>query len=84
MASVDNQGNIVPGTGSVPVKNGQDGVSTTSSTKPTTTAASPTIPSQTANPSESSSPVNAADFGSCSTPQIEFGVGFDSRKVGSF
>lgn len=42
-------------------------------------------PSQTgaSAPTASSSP-GGADFGSCSTPEIEFGVGFDNRKETSF
>ncbi|KAF8905103.1 hypothetical protein CPB84DRAFT_1835568 [Gymnopilus junonius] len=37
-----------------------------------------------AAPAATSTSVNGADFGSCSTPQIEFGVGFDGRKETSF
>lgn len=51
VAAVDNQGNIIAGTGN--------------------SAASPTAAAP-------------ADFGSCSVPQIEFGVGFDGRRETSF
>ena len=54
---------------------------TTSAAATTTTAdaaASTTAASNTAAAS------NIGDFGSCSVPQIEFGVGFDNRKETSF
>ncbi|XP_006459399.1 hypothetical protein AGABI2DRAFT_191384 [Agaricus bisporus var. bisporus H97] len=41
-------------------------------------------PSQTKLPSPVASPPGVANFGGCSTPEIEFGVGFDNRKEASF
>lgn len=38
----------------------------------------------TGNPAASPTAAAPADFGSCSVPQIEFGVGFDGRKETSF
>jgi hypothetical protein len=40
-------------------------------------------PSPTPAPTSSASP-DGADFGSCSTPEIEFGAGFDGRTETSF
>ena len=60
VAEVDDQGNVVAGTGS----------STTSAAAAGATNA------------DASSGIG--NFGSCSVPQIEFGVGFDNRKETSF
>ena len=62
VAEVDDQGNIVPGTGSADNASG----------------------SGAATGSNSTSSGGIGDFGSCSVPQIEFGVGFDGRKETSF
>ncbi|PFH53001.1 hypothetical protein AMATHDRAFT_1726 [Amanita thiersii Skay4041] len=47
---------------------------------PTPTDGSPPTPTITSPPI----PTNIGDFGSCSVPEIEFGVGFDGRKETSF
>ena len=49
-----------------------------------TDAASATLTSSAAIASSTASSTNIGDFGSCSVPQIEFGVGFDGRKETSF
>ncbi|KAG6851103.1 hypothetical protein H0H93_000983 [Arthromyces matolae] len=67
IASVDNTGNIVPGTGSS---------STSASASGTATA--------TASSTSSTSSSSIGNFGKCSVPQIEFGVGFNGRKETSF
>ncbi|KAL1729146.1 hypothetical protein EV714DRAFT_251787 [Schizophyllum commune] len=43
-----------------------------------------TAASSAASSSSSSASTGGADFGSCSTPEIEFGQGFDNRKETSF
>ncbi|KJA19472.1 hypothetical protein HYPSUDRAFT_56606 [Hypholoma sublateritium FD-334 SS-4] len=48
----------------------------------TTTAAATT--SAAAAPATTDTTVGSADFGSCTVPEIEFGVGFDNRKETSF
>ncbi|KAI0359976.1 hypothetical protein OH77DRAFT_1493446 [Trametes cingulata] len=70
VASVDDQGNIVAGTGSSDASSSNSG-------------------SADAGSSDNASSGSAAagsigDFGKCSVPQIEFGVGFDNRKETSF
>ncbi|KAI0326626.1 hypothetical protein GY45DRAFT_73962 [Cubamyces sp. BRFM 1775] len=62
VAEVDDQGNIVAGTGSADNASG----------------------SGAATGSNATSSGGIGDFGSCSVPQIEFGVGFDNRKETSF
>ncbi|OSD06465.1 hypothetical protein PYCCODRAFT_1464397 [Trametes coccinea BRFM310] len=64
VAEVDDQGNIVAGTGSA---------NSTTTTGSSDNAASGSTASG-----------GIGDFGSCSVPQIEFGVGFDNRKETSF
>ncbi|TFK75227.1 hypothetical protein BDN72DRAFT_564468 [Pluteus cervinus] len=64
--AVDNQGNVIPGTGT-------PGTSSIASA-----GASPT------NTPGGVGEVGGAQFGSCSTPEIEFGTGFDGRKETSF
>ena len=66
IASVDDQGNVVAGTGSG-----------------TASAASSAVTNAAVAVSTSSSS-GIVNFGSCSVPQIEFGVGFDNRKETSF
>ncbi|KAI0368667.1 hypothetical protein BV20DRAFT_980618 [Pilatotrama ljubarskyi] len=70
VASVDDQGNVVAGTGSSDASSSDSG-------------------SADAGSSDNASSGSAAaggigDFGKCSVPQIEFGVGFDNRKETSF
>ena len=69
IASVDDQGNVVAGTGS----------GTASAASPAVTNAAVAV-----STSSSSSSSSIGNFGSCSVPQIEFGVGFDNRKETSF
>jgi hypothetical protein len=70
VASVDDQGNVVAGTGSGSAATGAGAASGASNSS--------------ASSASSSASSGAADFGSCSTPEIEFGVGFDGRKETSF
>ncbi|KAG6908689.1 hypothetical protein DXG01_003703 [Tephrocybe rancida] len=71
IASVDNQGKVIPGTGS-----GATGTTAPGSGSSTTTSSS--------SSSTASSGSGIGDFGKCSVPQIEFGTGFDNRKETSF
>ncbi|KAG6817685.1 hypothetical protein H0H87_005444 [Tephrocybe sp. NHM501043] len=64
---------------------------TVTGTNPAATASEPattfTVGDSTASlptPTSTSTPTNIGDFGKCSVPQIEFGVGFDNRKETSF
>ncbi|KAG5724694.1 hypothetical protein E4T56_gene3752 [Termitomyces sp. T112] len=72
VASVDNQGNIIPGTGNgttLTVPDSGSGSATTTGSSLSATA---------------KSLGGIGDFGKCTVPQIEFGVGFDNRKETSF
>ncbi|KAI8980095.1 hypothetical protein BD414DRAFT_109879 [Trametes punicea] len=77
IAAVDDQGNVVPGTGS-----GSSATTTSGGTTPTGT--DDNTASSTGAATRSSSSSGIGDFGSCSVPQIEFGTGFDGRKETSF
>ncbi|KAF9003972.1 hypothetical protein BDQ17DRAFT_1241729 [Cyathus striatus] len=77
VASVDNQGKIVPGTGAS-AGNSTSAVATAAAETAATSASA--AASATALPSSN----KIGNFGSCSVPQIEFGVGFDNRKETSF
>jgi len=81
VAAVDDQGNIIAGTGSI-------SASPPASFGPSTTISSSASASTThASGSASAGGANASgvdNFGSCSVPQIEFGTGFDGRKETSF
>ncbi|KAI5122268.1 hypothetical protein M0805_002349 [Coniferiporia weirii] len=75
IAEVDDQGNVVAGTGS--------------SASSAATSASASVPAATASAASAAAPAASAassigDFGSCSVPQIQFGTGFDNRKETSF
>jgi len=60
-------------------------VSVTNATATTVTNAIPGNPQQTGTPTPTGSPAtDAVSFGSCSTPEIEFGAGFDGRRETSF
>jgi hypothetical protein len=50
----------------------------------TTSVAAGTTTSAAASATSTASSVGSADFGSCTVPEIEFGVGFDNRKETSF
>lgn len=74
VASVDDQGRVVAGTGNANAaastnNNASTGAAATSSTSTTSTT---------------SSASGVGNFGSCSVPQIEFAAGFDNRKETSF
>ncbi|KAJ7593140.1 hypothetical protein C8J56DRAFT_1045574 [Mycena floridula] len=69
VASVDDQGNVVAGTGS-------------GAAAATTAAAAATSAADDAAATGSASAIG--DFGSCTVPQIQFAVGFDNRKETSF
>ncbi|KAL1703068.1 hypothetical protein EV121DRAFT_261325 [Schizophyllum commune] len=55
-----------------------------SSADSSATATAASSASSAASSSSSSASTGGADFGSCSTPEIEFGQGFDNRKETSF
>ena len=78
---IDDQGRPVAGTGaSGNNAAGSDAAATTAAVTTTAAAAAAT----TAASSTSGSSTSVGDFGKCSVPQIEFGVGFDNRKETSF
>ncbi|TFK40388.1 hypothetical protein BDQ12DRAFT_664848 [Crucibulum laeve] len=87
VASVDNQGKIVPGTGA---STGSGAVTTSAAGNAVggnTLVASPSAsaaPIATALPSTGSTGSSIGNFGSCTVPEIEFGAGFDGRKETSF
>ncbi|KAK0469659.1 uncharacterized protein EV420DRAFT_55475 [Desarmillaria tabescens] len=90
VAAVDDQGNIVAGTGSS--SNSTDTTSTASASDSPATASATSVAaatdassaSQSTSTSTSTSSTSIGNFGSCSVPQIKFGVGFDGRKETSF
>ncbi|KAK0446346.1 hypothetical protein EV421DRAFT_272192 [Armillaria borealis] len=90
IAAVDDQGNVIAGTGSSSSNTNATSVASASDTlataSATTTAAATdaSSASQSTSTSFSSTSSSIGNFGSCSTPQIEFGVGFDGRKETSF
>ncbi|KAK0193888.1 hypothetical protein F5146DRAFT_953030 [Armillaria mellea] len=90
IAAVDDQGNVIAGTGSSSSDTNATSVASASDTLATTsatTAAAATDASsavQSTSTSSTSTSLSIGNFGSCSTPQIEFGVGFDGRKETSF
>ncbi|KAK0223337.1 hypothetical protein IW262DRAFT_1269388 [Armillaria fumosa] len=91
IAAVDDQGNVIAGTGSGSSSDTNAtsvaSASGTPATASATTAAAVTDASsavQSTSTSSTSTSSSIGNFGSCSTPQIEFGVGFDGRKETSF
>ncbi|KAK0480026.1 hypothetical protein IW261DRAFT_106754 [Armillaria novae-zelandiae] len=93
IAAVDDQGNVIAGTGSsssdanaTSVASASDTLATASATTAAavTDASSAVQSTSTSSTSTSSTSSSIGNFGSCSTPQIEFGVGFDGRKETSF
>jgi len=78
--SVDNQGKIIPGTGA------NNGTATTTELA-NTFVSSPTavkISSAPVSTASSTASSGIGNFGKCTVPQIEFGVGFDGRTETSF
>lgn len=57
---------------------------TGSATAAATNAVTVSVGTSAAATATSTSSAAIGDFGSCSVPQIEFGVGFDNRKETSF
>lgn len=97
IAAVDDQGNVIAGTGSgsssdtnatsVASASASASANDTAATASATTAAAATDASsavQSTSTTSTSTSSSIGNFGSCSTPQIEFGVGFDGRKETSF
>ena len=78
VAEVDDQGNIVSGTGSSAATTQAAGATVVATSVAVTSAAAAATAASTASSSA------IGNFGSCSVPQIEFGVGFDNRKETSF
>ncbi|CAL1716113.1 unnamed protein product [Somion occarium] len=76
VASVDDQGRVVAGTG-----NGNNAVASASAASTTAAAASPTSSAASGSTGTSSA---IGNFGTCSVPKIEFAAGFDNRKETSF
>ncbi|KAF9468058.1 hypothetical protein BDZ94DRAFT_1247081 [Collybia nuda] len=77
IASVDNQGRVIPGTG-----NGAGAAPPSITAAPTTaSAATPSAPSP---PPATGDNTGVGNFGSCSVPKIEFAAGFDGRRETSF
>ncbi|TRM65095.1 hypothetical protein BD626DRAFT_240688 [Schizophyllum amplum] len=91
---VDNQGNVVSsGKGSTAASVSSDASSASATDAASVTdaandcggvTASATATASSSASTDASASTGDADFGSCSTPQIEFGVGFDNRKETSF
>lgn len=84
VASVDDQGRVIAGTGSgaAAASVSSAAVAAVSTTASTAVAATTSVAAAASTSTASSSAIG--DFGSCSVPQIEFGVGFDGRKETSF
>ncbi|KAI0033075.1 hypothetical protein K488DRAFT_26710, partial [Vararia minispora EC-137] len=82
VAEVDNQGNVVPGTGSSSAASGA--ASAAAVTAAAATANAVVSSSASAAAATATGSAGIGNFGSCSVPQIEFGVGFDNRKETSF
>ncbi|KAJ3566298.1 hypothetical protein NP233_g7089 [Leucocoprinus birnbaumii] len=84
---VNDQGQIVSGTGGAN-STSSTGTAAVSSTVTATSASSATATSASSSSSSSSSSPSSSDgnanFGSCSTPEIVFGAGFDGRVETSF
>lgn len=81
--AIDDQGRPVAGTGSDATGNtAAAAATTTAATAATTTAAAAASTTSASSSTGSSSAIG--DFGKCSVPKIEFGVGFDNRKETSF
>ncbi|TFK50394.1 hypothetical protein OE88DRAFT_249467 [Heliocybe sulcata] len=78
VASVDDQGKVIAGTGS-----GSASSSASASASATSTSAAAAATTAAGN-NAATSDSSIGNFGSCTTPQIEFGVGFDNRKETSF
>ncbi|PAV16122.1 hypothetical protein PNOK_0774200 [Pyrrhoderma noxium] len=83
VSAVDDQGNVITGTaaGSGSDTPASDATTTNAAASTTSQAAAAATTSASTSSGSSSS---IGDFGSCSVPQIEFGVGFDNRKETSF
>lgn len=75
--SVDNQGNEVPSTSAPSVGSGAGASTTRTASAATLTETPPAATSSTASAG------GAGDFGSCSTPEIEFGI-FEGRRETTF
>jgi len=80
VAAVDNQGNVVAGTGSAAAASSSAGADSSTSAPDASTSAADAAASSGASAGSSA----IGDFGSCTTPQIEFGVGFEGRTETSF
>lgn len=70
---VDDQGRVVSG-----------GSSTAASQSAATLSATSAAAAATSTAAATTSSSGIGNFGSCSVPQIEFGIGFDNRKETSF
>ena len=77
VAAVDDQGNVIAGTGS-------GAASSASASSAAGTSASSSASANQAATTTASSAGGIGNFGKCSVPQIEFATGFDNRKETSF
>ncbi|THH20735.1 hypothetical protein EW146_g688 [Bondarzewia mesenterica] len=85
VASVDDQGNIIAGTGSSTSSSASaSSASASSAGSASSGSASAAATTTIAAAASTASASNIGSFGSCSVPQIKFGVGFDNRKETSF
>ncbi|KAI0690166.1 hypothetical protein BC835DRAFT_198827 [Cytidiella melzeri] len=82
VAAVDDQGNVVAGTGASAAA-ASAAVSTASVADVATSVATSSAAAATSAAATSSS-AGIGNFGKCSVPKINFGVGFDNRKETSF
>ncbi len=82
IASVDDQGRVIPGTGSGAGTAASASVAPASSTPADATPAASSLAASPTAGSTASSTIG--DFGKCTVPQIDFGAGFDGRKETSF
>ena len=76
VAEVDDQGNVVAGTG--------DASSAASSASASSSASSAAPAATSSSVAVSAAASGIGNFGSCSVPQINFGTGFDNRKETAF
>lgn len=79
--AVDDQGNIIAGTGSSSAAASSAATATAASAS---AAVATTANAAVASSSSTASSSSIGDFGSCTVPQIQFATGFDNRKETSF
>ncbi|KAH8118038.1 hypothetical protein DFH11DRAFT_1541287 [Phellopilus nigrolimitatus] len=84
VAEVDDQGNVVSGSGSGAASAAAGASAATVAAGASSTAAATAAAAAAPAASATAASSGVGNFGSCTTPQIQFGVGFDNRKETSF